>query len=321
MKIIVIGGSGFLGKELLKLLTVGNEIINYDIQEKSWNNTYTHKLDITDQENVLSSLNHANCIINLAAVHSDNVKDKNLYYEVNVNGAKNICKAAVKNNVQNQIFISSVAVYGHGLNLSINSKLNPFNDYGKSKVEAEKVYLDWYKQDPKNRNLCIVRPTVIFGPENKGNVHNLIKQINEKKFLMIGNGNNKKSICYVKNISYFINKIIDTNFRGLKIYNYADKPDLTMNELVKLIKNKLNIYERFSFKLPVTLGLMIGYFFDLFGKLLNKNFAISAIRIKKFISDSVVETNTEELGNVSYISLDDAIVETIKQDFIKNEKK
>ena len=85
------------------------------------------------------------------------------------------------------------------------------------------------KKDPQNRSLVIIRPTAVFGEENRGNVYNLLKQINSKNFIMIGNGKNKKSIAYVRNVADFI--IFSTKLNsGIHIYNYIDKPDLTMNE-------------------------------------------------------------------------------------------
>ena len=88
--------------------------------------------------------------------------------------------------------------------LNVSGQLLPFNHYGKSKLEAESVIKDWYSQEPENRSVTIIRPTVIFGERNRGNVFNLISQICSRKFIMIGNGLNKKSMAYVGNVVAFI---------------------------------------------------------------------------------------------------------------------
>ena len=165
-------------------------------------------LDITSEES-FNIQTDATTIINLAAEHRDDVLPISKYYEVNVLGSKNVCKFAEKNNINKIIFTSSVAVYGFS-NKPVNEegKINYFNEYGRTKFLAEEVYREWFGRDPSNRSLTIVRPTVIFGNGNKGNVYNLIKQISEKKFIMIGNGKNIKSIAYVKNVADFLTYLL-----------------------------------------------------------------------------------------------------------------
>ena len=76
------------------------------------------------------------------------------------------------------VFTSSVAVYGFAPpDTSEAGDISYFNEYGRTKHIAEKVYADWQAEDPLNRCLVIVRPTVIFGPGNRGNVYNLLRQI------------------------------------------------------------------------------------------------------------------------------------------------
>ena len=75
-----------------------------------------------------------------------------------------------------------------------NGTINPFNEYGRTKALAEDVYREWRAKDPENRSLIIIRPTVVFGEGNRGNVYNLLNQINSGAFAMIGNG--KKQEVY-----------------------------------------------------------------------------------------------------------------------------
>ena len=102
--------------------------------------------------------------------------------------------------------------------------------------EAEEKLRKW--QAAGNHSLIIVRPTVIFGEGNRGNVFNLLNQIASGKFLMIGIGENKKSMAYIGNIVAFLETCVATQ-QKYGVYNYVDTPDLTMNELVSQVRAKL----------------------------------------------------------------------------------
>ena len=107
----------------------------------------------------------------LAAEHRDDVSPISLYYDVNVRGTKNVLDAMDKANVKNIIFTSSVAVYGlNKISPNENHSIDPFNHYGKSKWQAEIIIKNWYEKDPIGKSVTILRPTVIFGERNRGNV-------------------------------------------------------------------------------------------------------------------------------------------------------
>lgn len=109
MKIAVVGGSGFLGSRLSKRLTAaGSDHIIFDKNTVNKDDVF---LDVTKKE-TLTSLNGSDIIINLAAVHRDDIRPLSLYDDVNVEGAENICDAAEKYGVKKIIFTSSVAIYG-----------------------------------------------------------------------------------------------------------------------------------------------------------------------------------------------------------------
>ena len=175
MKIAIIGGAGFVGNSLSKRLDKQNiDHMVFDRQSGKSSHIY---IDVT-KKNSLDLIKDADIIINLAAVHRDDVKPITLYDDVNVQGARNICDAADKHNINKIIFTSSVAVYGFApLNTGEDGDTNFFNDYGRTKYLAEQIFKEWQLKDSKNRSLVIVRPTVIFGEGNRGNVFNLLNQI------------------------------------------------------------------------------------------------------------------------------------------------
>jgi len=252
----------------------------------------------------------------LAAEHRDDISPISRYYKTNVVGVENILRVMREKNINHIIFTSTVAVYGIDVdNPKESSNCNPFNHYGKSKLEAENILKKWYKEDPANRILDIIRPTVVFGEGNLGNVYNLINQIATKRFAMIGNGKNKKSMAYVGNLVVFIKHLLNNTKPGLEIYNYTDSPDLSTIELVSLIKKELKLPNT-NFFIPKWLGFVAGYFFDLTNKLTRKNFPISSVRIKKFCANTTF--NTDKLKRTSFspkYKLTDGLKRTIRHEY------
>lgn len=318
MHINVIGGSGFIGTVLCKRFF--EKKMNFSIMDKAQSISFPTKVaigDVRSAEDLDRCLLSNSILINLAAEHRDDVTPRTLYDEVNVEGAKNICQVAIRKNINTIIFTSSVAVYGFcDKETDENGTINPFNDYGRTKYEAELVYKEWQSEDPLSRKLVIIRPTVVFGEGNKGNVYNLFKQIFLNKFIMIGKGENKKSIAYVENIAAFIDFVmnIDSQF---SIFNYVDKPDYKMNELVIKINRELNRKINANrFYLPYVLGVGIGKILDLIAVLLNKKFPISAVRVKKFCAHSVYSSSSPLFDKFERpYSLDEGLSRTIKFEF------
>jgi nucleoside-diphosphate-sugar epimerase len=198
-----------------------------------------------------------------------------------------------------------------------SGKIAPFNDYGRTKWEAEQVYNEWQAEDPQNRTLVIVRPTVVFGESNRGNVFNLLKQIASGKFVMVGDGLNRKSMAYVENIAAFLE--YSTSFKpGVHIYNYIDKPDFSMNHLVGHVNELLGRSTNIKFRIPYLVGLSIGKLFDHASRLSGRKFPISTIRVMKFCANSVYDSAIIKTGFVSPITLMDAIEKTVRYEFIED---
>ena len=317
--IAIVGGSGFIGTNLSNLLD--DDQINhsiYDIVEPKKNKDYEH-LDVVSPAS-LNKINGSKCIINLAAEHKDNVFPAIKYDEVNVLGATNVCNAARKYDINRIIFTSSVAVYGFAKpNTDENGEINYFNDYGRTKFLAEEIYREWFEEDSENRTLIIIRPTVVFGEENRGNVYNLLKKICLGKFMMIGKGENKKSMAYVGNIVAIIKSRIESRQKGYHVFNYADKPDLSMKELVQYIEKKIGINIPKQ-KIPYCLGLIGGYGFDLLSVVTRKKFTISSVRIKKFCATTQFDASKVKKVFKPPFSLEDGLDRTLQHEFIEPKK-
>lgn len=318
-KIAVIGGSGFIGTYLIEsLVKSGFDVVNLDKQETCNVLDVQHiKVDIRDKQQLTELLpNDVDAVVLLAAEHRDDVSPVGLYYDVNVSGTKNVLEVLQEKNIKQVLFTSSVAVYGlNKINPNESHSIDPFNHYGKSKWQAEKILHLW--QETTQSCVQIIRPTVIFGERNRGNVYNLFKQIASGKFLMIGSGENKKSMAYVRNIICFMQYLLDNPKNELQIYNYADKPDLNMTELVNGVGKALDKSERFI-KVPYFIGLLIGYSFDILAKILRKKLSISSVRVRKFCATTQFDaTKAFATGFKPSYTLQQSIGKTIAYEFIE----
>ncbi|MBD1432229.1 NAD-dependent epimerase/dehydratase family protein [Sphingobacterium sp. DN00404] len=283
MKIILIGGSGFVGTHLIdRLLEVsGLEVLNIDKNNSEKYPELTRIGNVMDWQTLVHHSKGGDVVVLLAAEHRDDVSPVSLYYDINVEGMRNTLKAMEVNDIKRLVFTSSVAVYGLDKdNPGEDAAIDAFNDYGKSKWQAEQVLDVWHRNHP-DWNINIIRPTVIFGEGNRGNVYNLLKQIASGKFLMIGKGNNKKSMSYIGNIVAFIWFLIEQKKNGYEVYNYVDKPDFTTNDLVRhtgqILKKKIP-----TIRIPYWLGMFGGYGFDVLAFITRKKLNISSVRVKKF---------------------------------------
>ena len=320
-KILFIGASGFVGTRLIDICKDEFEITNLDKQQSLFFPDITTIGDIRNPNDIEKAMQGKETVVLLAAEHRDDVSPVSLYYEVNVQGTRNVLEAMDKAQVKNIVFTSSVAIYG--LNKQNPDELHPadpFNHYGKSKWQAEEILREWYNKDPDNRSLTIIRPTVIFGERNRGNVYNLLNQIASNHFLMVGKGTNYKSMAYVGNVAAFIKYQLENLKPGYQVYNYIDKPDMDMNDLVLVVEKSLNKrIPRTHF--PYWLGMLGGYGFDILSKITGKKLAISSVRIKKFCATTRFDaTKAHSCGFIAPYTLEEGLQRTLHYEFIDKDK-
>lgn len=318
MNISLIGASGFVGTRLLDLLKGEDySLKNIDLLPSHFFNDLTTIGDVRNVEQMKEMLKGSDLVVLLAAQHRDDVTPISLYYDTNVGGMKSTLEAMECNGIKRLVFFSSVAVYGlNKENPNEEHPKDPFNHYGKSKWEAEQVLQEWYKTH-QDWNIDIIRPTVIFGERNRGNVYNLLHQISGGKFLMVGSGCNKKSMAYVGNIVAFVKYMIEKVDKGYNVFNYIDKPDFTMNELVGLVEKVLN-KKIPKVHFPYWIGMCGGYCFDLLAKLTGKKLSISSVRVKKFCATTEYDaTKVQSTGFKAPFSLGEGLARTLEFEFIK----
>lgn len=319
-KIAVVGGSGFIGTRLVRLLASSEyQIRILDIVKSQEHPDLWVYADIRDKDLLLTALAGCDVVINLAAEHADDVQPISLYDEVNVTGTRNLCEASKKLGIKKHIFTSSVAVYGLVKKVVDESgDLNPQSHYGRTKKEAEHLYGQWLSESSE-ASLTIVRPTVVFGERNcKGNVYNLIRQIDSNRFVMVGKGTNKKSMAYVENVAAFIAHCLRFG-PGLHLFNYVDKPDFDMNTLIALIREKMGRDGKIGLRVPYWIGYFGGAIFDMLSYFTKQKFPISASRVKKFCASTQFSSSSiDECGFAPPYSIADGLGKTVGLDFDSN---
>jgi len=295
MKILVTGNSGFIGTFLVKaLIRSGHQVVGLDAcipKEKALDHEFIQG-DILNVSDIARAAKDVDAIISLAAKHHDFGVSEEEFFAVNVEGTKNLLDCAGRLGIKKFIFYSTAAVYGNCLSsASEDAPLNPVNFYGKSKMGAEDAIHDWVKRGGA-RQAVIIRPVVVFGPNNYANMHKLVESIHKKRFFFVGKGDNIKSIAYVENLVDATLFLMDRIEAGAAIYNYSDYPQLTMEETVRAIADSLG-YRIPNVKIPLKFAMFSVGIFDLLGKLTGINFPITAFRIKKlntatcFASDKI----------------------------------
>lgn len=314
-KITIVGGSGFVGTNLCRQLSVKQQ--DFEIIDIKPSKQFPDKYkfgDVRDIGSLLGSIT-GDVVVNLAAVHRDDVKDELAYRATNVDGAQNVATVCTEKNISKIIFTSTIAVYGFAEpGTDETGPINPFNEYGRTKFEAEEKLREW--QNSGNNSLIVVRPTVIFGEGNRGNVYNLLNQIASGKFLMVGGGENKKSMAYIANVVAFLYACISSD-QKYALLNYVDTPDLTMNALVTQVRSKLNGQKRVGLRLPLWLGMLVGHLADLFASLTGKALPLSAIRVKNFTSTTAFRSSRLNLQNFEPpFDLLEGIDRTLESEFI-----
>lgn len=318
--ISIIGGSGFIGTRLSRRLDQSN--LPFEIIDIARSKTYpdrTRQADVRSQTDLGRAVSSQSVIINLAAEHRDDVNPVSLYDEVNVEGARNVCRIATEKQCNTIIFTSSVAVYGFAKpETDENGPINYFNDYGRTKWEAEKIYRSWQAEDPSTRKLVIVRPTVVFGEQNRGNVYNLLHQIATGSFYMVGKGTNKKSMAYVENVAAFLQFCINSFDPGVHTYNYVDKPDHDMNSLVAEVRSYLGQNVSGGVHIPYPVGYLAGLFYDVLSFFTGKSYPVSRIRIQKFCATTRFATSVASTGFRPEVSITEGLHRTLQYEFIED---
>jgi nucleoside-diphosphate-sugar epimerase len=322
--VVIFGGTGFIGTHLSQFLlddpTV-QEVVVADMNPPRRKN-YTTVLQNSivsgrvkylhcdvRQPLTLGTFPQVDVIFNLAAVHREPGHRPFEYYETNLRGAENVCAYASAVNCPRIVFMSSISPYGPGEAMKDETSIPvPETPYGGSKLVAEKMHELWQKAEP-SRKLLIVRPGVVFGPGEEGNVTRLVTSLVRGYFLYMGNRRTRKAGGYVKELCRVISfglKHQDQTDETVTTLNFSMDPPPTIEEFVQVITRIAQI-RRKPLSIPRSFLLGASYPIDAAARLLGIRQPISPVRVRKlFRSTNIEPKRLREMRYVYHYSLEEA---------------
>jgi nucleoside-diphosphate-sugar epimerase len=283
--LLISGLTGFVGYNLQSFLGKHNNynIIGFNRELKS------------------SQLNSIDVVIHLAGKSHDikNRSNFNDYYISNFLLTKKIFDEFLNSEANTFIFMSSVKAVADSSDIPIDEKCipSPISDYGKSKLLAEQYLLN---NISSNKSLYILRPCMIHGPKNRGNLNLLSNLISKRIPWILGSYNNSRSFCSVNNLCFVIKHLIDSEVILNGIYNVSDDHPLSTNDIVGLISFSQD-KKPLIWNMPKILVLIIAKVGDLIPfplnseilKKLTESFLVNNEKIKKAIG-TPLPLNSEE---------------------------
>ena len=226
--ILLTGSSGFVGQNLVSYLT-----------HQAFR-TYIVSRNQLSSSNI--ELTKSSAIIHLAGKAHDlkNVFQPDEYYQVNFELTKNLYNVFLRSEAKKFIFISSVKAAADHIDIPLTEdyKPNPQTHYGKSKLMAEQYIQS--QSLPEGKSYYILRPCMIHGPGNKGNLNLLYKFASKSSPWPLGAFENQRSFCSIDNLLFIIKELIEREDISSGIYNVGDDEPLSTNELITLIAESQN---------------------------------------------------------------------------------
>ena len=263
------GGAGFIGQHLACSILQDNQqdrVFLLDIRgsyEVDWKGSlanyfddarFSHvQLDVRDFQQISKSARFYDVIVNLAAIHREPGHRSEEYFQTNVAGAENICKLAIETNCREIIFTSSISVYGIcNQPVDESSQVRPNTAYGQSKLEAENIHKAW--ADRTGGRLSIIRPGVVFGPGENGNVTRLVREsLKRGRAIQLGPDQPKAGI-YIEELLNLIHwlRLQPLAAGECHLVNGVSNENLSFNDFGEALQ-KLQKFEKKPFKVSVPL--------------------------------------------------------------------
>lgn len=304
MKILITGITGFIGTNLWKYLAGYGDyelygMVRNEEQKLLFRQTAFKQIFLLEE---LEKQLIFDVIIHLAGKAHDvkQVANQKEYRDSNELLTKNLYNLFLKNRQPGKfIYVSSVSVFSKGSDKPFTETVKPYpnTEYGFTKLNAEHYIVNQPLQ--KGKSYAILRPSIVYGPESKGNLNLLFNMIKSGIPYLLGAFPNKKSFLSVENLCYAIRKVCEREFNS-GIYHIADDDYISTRRVVELIYEVLDKKPRI-YSIPKVIIYLAARFGDRFRILINterlskltQDFVVSNSKIKKEFS-LVLPVKTEE---------------------------
>ena len=250
---VIFGGCGFIGSHVVDLLrekypdakiyiadlladaAQSNGVISYQ------------RVDVRSPIELQGDFGANTLVFNFAAIHRTPGHPDYAYFETNIRGAENVCDFARKHGIENIVFTSSIAPYGAAEELKTEETLpTPNTPYGISKLVAEKIHREWAAENA-SRRLSIVRPGIVFGKGENGNMTRLYKALKKRKFAYAGRKDTIKACIYVKDLVRVMLAMGEAEGEKTKLYNCCYYPSFTIEQIANTMLKATGMRRRIPF--------------------------------------------------------------------------
>jgi nucleoside-diphosphate-sugar epimerase len=289
--ILITGATGFVGRNF------NNYLLAKNLSSEVYDRTVT------------IDLNSVVTIVHLAGKAHDlkNTSDPDEYYQVNTELTKKVFDAFLTSNAKVFITLSSVKAVADEVKgeLTEENIPNPITHYGKSKLLAEQYILS--KEIPEGKRVYILRPCMIHGPGNKGNLNLLYHLVSKGMPWPLGAFENKRSFCSIDNLLFIIKELIEREDIPSGVYNVADNEPISTNSLIRLIAASINKKEKIINISPIIIDV-----FAKFGDLIK--LPLNSERLNKLTQNYIVSNQKllNAIGKDLPVNAIDGMIKTLR---------
>jgi nucleoside-diphosphate-sugar epimerase len=335
--VVVFGGTGFIGTHLAQHLLMQNNVETIFLVDVNppRDLPYTKLLQSGLKAGKVVFVEHdvrkpvpsgllpqkTDIVFNLAAIHREPGHSASEYFETNLLGAENVCAWASKVECETMVFTSSISPYGPSEEKKTERSLPvPETPYGSSKLAAENIHLTWQSAQ-EGRKLLILRPGVVFGPGEGGNVTRLVHSLTRGYFVYLGNRNVIKAAGYVKELclvtTFGLDHLQSCDSSTL-LLNFTMDPPPTMEQMVEAI---LKVIGKARRPISVPRSLLLGLSYPLLAveRTFGVKMPINPVRVRKLLrSNNVWAEKLKCLGYKYSYTLETALEDwkrDLPQDF------
>jgi nucleoside-diphosphate-sugar epimerase len=241
MKILITGINGFVGTNFTNSWSKNHTLFGLDIKQPE-----KEGVERTFGWDELGKVPPVDAIVHLAGKAHDtkNESEAQVYFDVNTGLTQKIFDYFLQSDARTFIFFSSVKAAADsvpGEVLTEDVVPAPVGPYGESKIRAEEYIIRAWNHDSRagTKNIYILRPCMIHGPGNKGNLNLLYNVVRKGIPWPLGAYENRRSFCSIGNISYVVEQLIVKEDIESGIYHVGDDEPLSTNELIKLISESV----------------------------------------------------------------------------------
>jgi len=320
MLTFITGATGFIGSNLaMRLASRGDELKclareTSDLNTLKKLNVSIVSGDMKDKDALHSAMDGVETVYHNAAVVGEWLSE-NEALEVNVKGTQNLLEASLEAGVKKFVYVSSLAVLGmkHHQNTPADAPHQKTGDiYSDSKIDSEKTVMDFYEKH--GLPVVIVRPGFVFGPGDKRFIPNILRLLNEGRFMFLGGGNNVMNLVYIDNL---IDVLVEAGRRKEavgQVYNITNKDKTTMKDFIYTICD-ISGLKRPRKSLPFPVAKTLASILEAIGRMAKKKtpplLTKARVKVSGLNLDFDISKAVKELGYDSKVSIKEGLERTL----------